>query len=71
MKIMIYRYSDLRYRKEFKSQRSDYPKWSNRAITGQNTNQSWGADKLEKQGYVASWDGKWGHEITSKLCLLQ
>ena len=37
------------------------------AITGQNTNQSWGADKLEKQGYVASWDGKWGHEITSKL----
>ena len=37
------------------------------AVTGQNTNQSWGASKLEKQGYVASWDGKWGQDITSKL----
>lgn len=36
-------------------------------VTGRDTNQSWGASKLEKQGYVASWDGKWKHDVISKL----
>lgn len=27
----------------------------------------WGSDKLEKQGYNVSWDGRWAHDISSKL----
>lgn len=27
----------------------------------------WGSDKLEKQGYTISWDGRWANDITSKL----
>lgn len=27
----------------------------------------WGASKLEKQGYTVSWDGRWAHDISSKL----
>ncbi len=39
------------------------------AVTGasSNTTASWGATELETRGYSASWDGKWGQDIDSKL----